>query len=321
MAGQEGHRDFTELLLNSGANVNAVSHTGSGVTPLHDTAYNGHVDVAELLIDHNAKVDAKDRHNYTPLMFASANGKSEIVKLLLQHKADLYLQNNNGETALHCAADNGHLNVVSVLLGAAEDKAKYINTQSNSLGTALHIIAYKAKINNEHKKVIKLLLDNGADLYVRSKQGKDPIDIAIKRGNTEFIKSLIEYKQSFAKNKKAETYLHRAVEKGNVDIVELLIQNGTNINARNDKGLTTLDLALQKKDENITQFLKKNGAKTNLELKVQLVVSITLAILTFSLSLVIYYIAKSIKQIQREKEPLSELIQVQKCSKEDQISH
>lgn len=85
-----------------------MSSTGSGVTPLHEAAYNGHLDVGELLIERGATVDDKDRHNCTPFMFASAQGNSAVVKLLLQKKADFYLQNTNDETALHSAVDNGH---------------------------------------------------------------------------------------------------------------------------------------------------------------------------------------------------------------------
>ncbi|WP_341816225.1 ankyrin repeat domain-containing protein [Wolbachia endosymbiont (group B) of Elophila nymphaeata] len=168
LAARNGHKDFVKLLLDSGANVNSVSSTGSRVTPLHEAAYDGHLDVAELLIDRGATVDAKDRHNFTPLMYASAEGNSAMVELLLQKKADLYLQDNNGETALHIAADNGRPDIVAILISAAEDKKRYVNMQSDSIGTALHVIAYNREINEEHKKSAKLLLDNGASPYLEN---------------------------------------------------------------------------------------------------------------------------------------------------------
>ncbi|MFP3024052.1 MAG: ankyrin repeat domain-containing protein [Wolbachia sp.] len=197
LAAKSGHKDFVKLLLDNDANVNSVSSTGSRVTPLHEAAYKEHSDVAELLIERGATVDAKDRHNFTPLMYASAEGNLEMVRLLLQNNADLYLQNNNDETALHLAADNGHPDVVAILIGAAEDKEKYVNTQSRGIGTALHVIAYNRKINEGHKKVAKLLIDNGASPYLEN----DPIinnpldafwkgsslDMAKKRGNKGFL--------------------------------------------------------------------------------------------------------------------------------------
>ncbi|GFR26249.1 ankyrin repeat domain protein [Trichonephila clavata] len=134
----------------------------------HEAAFYGHVGVAELLIEHGATVDAKDRHNFTPLMYASAQGNSVMVELLLQKKADLYLQNNNGETALHSAADHGCFDTAFILISAAKDKEKYVNTQSRHVGTALHIIAYNREINEGHKKLTKLLLDNGTSPYLEN---------------------------------------------------------------------------------------------------------------------------------------------------------
>lgn len=167
-----------------------------------------------MLIERGATVDAKDRHNFTPLMYASAEGNSAMVELLLQKKADLYLQNNNGETALHLAADNGHSDVVAILIGAAKDKERYVNMQSNNIGTALHVIAYNREINEGRKKSAKLLLDNGASPYLEN----DPIintpldtllkesslDMAKKRGNKGFLEfmSSLGYSATVLSNSK-----------------------------------------------------------------------------------------------------------------------
>ncbi|WP_341808515.1 ankyrin repeat domain-containing protein [Wolbachia endosymbiont (group E) of Neria commutata] len=198
LAAKEGHKDFVELLLNSGADVNSVSSTGSGATPLHEAAYYGRLDVVKLLIERGAKINAGDRHNDTPLKYASAQGNSEVVLYLLQKGADLYLQSKDGETALHSAAEHGHPGVASILIDAAEDKEKYVNVQSHCVGTALHIIAYNREINEEHKKVIKLLLDNVVCPYLENNPitnallqndfiKENSLSMAIMRKNTEFI--------------------------------------------------------------------------------------------------------------------------------------
>ncbi|MFP3026382.1 MAG: ankyrin repeat domain-containing protein [Wolbachia sp.] len=190
LAASNGHKDFVKLLLDNGANVNSVSSTGSRVTPLHEAAYSGHLDVAELLIERGATVDAKDRHNFTPLMYASAEGNSAMVELLLQNNADLYLQNNNDETALHLAADNGHPDVVAILISAAEDKERYVNMQSNNIGTALHVIAYNREINEGRKKSAKLLLDNGASPYLENDPIiNTPLDTLLKESSLDMAKN------------------------------------------------------------------------------------------------------------------------------------
>ncbi|KAI0179868.1 hypothetical protein GGR52DRAFT_216129 [Hypoxylon sp. FL1284] len=63
-----------------------------GITPLALVARNGHFDVAKLLLDQGAKVDALSSLHRTPLWFVTARGRdqnrAEVVKLLLEHGAD-----------------------------------------------------------------------------------------------------------------------------------------------------------------------------------------------------------------------------------------
>jgi ankyrin repeat protein len=80
-----GHRDLAELLLERGADVNARSRSTRFArenTPLHAAAANRQVAVAELLVARGADVNARDGSGFTPLALA-ANSKSDLVMLLL----------------------------------------------------------------------------------------------------------------------------------------------------------------------------------------------------------------------------------------------
>lgn len=53
--------DVAKLLLMAGSNVNDQSGQHCcGVTPLHDAAENGHVDVVKLLLSYGASINLKD---------------------------------------------------------------------------------------------------------------------------------------------------------------------------------------------------------------------------------------------------------------------
>lgn len=60
-----GREEIAALLIDSGANVNALTDRMS--TPLHDAAGMGHVKLAKLLLEHGANPDARDATGKTPL--------------------------------------------------------------------------------------------------------------------------------------------------------------------------------------------------------------------------------------------------------------
>jgi ankyrin repeat protein len=80
-----GHRELAALLIERGADVNARSRNTRFArenTPLHAAAANRHLAVAELLVERGADVNARDGSGFTPLALA-ANSRSDLVMLLL----------------------------------------------------------------------------------------------------------------------------------------------------------------------------------------------------------------------------------------------
>ena len=49
-------------------------------TPLHSAALNGRTEIAKLLLEKKAEVDARDKDERTPLHFAAQEGHTEIVE-------------------------------------------------------------------------------------------------------------------------------------------------------------------------------------------------------------------------------------------------
>ena len=83
-----GQRDLARLLLDRGADVNARSKSDQVArdnTPLHAAAANSQVDVATLLVERGADVNARDGSGFTPLALA-ANSRSDLLMLLLLEK-------------------------------------------------------------------------------------------------------------------------------------------------------------------------------------------------------------------------------------------
>lgn len=98
LAALKGHLGLCQKLIARDADVNKP-----GWTPLHYAATGGHVEVMQLLLDHNAYLDAESPNGSTPLMMAAMYGTDDAVKMLLSAGADTTLKNSVGVTALDFA--------------------------------------------------------------------------------------------------------------------------------------------------------------------------------------------------------------------------
>ena len=104
-----------------------------------------------------------DRHNtggWTPLMYAAYVGHDTIVNLLLDYHVDVNARTTTkyGATPLMLAASCGNESIVFFLL---QSGAK-IDIQDKRGWTCLFYATYQG-----HHKVVKLLLENGADKEIR----------------------------------------------------------------------------------------------------------------------------------------------------------
>lgn len=118
----------------------------------------------------------------TPLMRAARAGDTAVIRLLLASGADPKVTTKDGNTALMFAAGVGYrdkntrgsehdaLEAVKIFVDAGLDLR-----QANTRGeTALHGAADRGA-----DTIVQLLVDRGAELSVKSKQGFTPLDVAL----------------------------------------------------------------------------------------------------------------------------------------------
>ena len=106
---QEGTSDAVVYMVNSGDPQRA------NTTPLHLASRRGHIDLVQLLIAHEAHVDARGAWNLTPLMYAAVFDQPAVASLLLESGADASLVDAKGKTALDHAISEKKSAVVAVL--------------------------------------------------------------------------------------------------------------------------------------------------------------------------------------------------------------
>jgi len=117
MVAAEGKEDLALLLLEYGADVNAIDSDGH--TALMEAANFGHLNVVKFLLEHGANVNAAATvggyTGYTALIYASERGHVNVVKYLIKHGANINAKKKNGDTALSLAENNGHTEVSRIL--------------------------------------------------------------------------------------------------------------------------------------------------------------------------------------------------------------
>ena len=84
IASANGHKAVAELLISSGADLNAKDNN-DGWIPLHYAAQKGHKEIAELLIANGVDVNAKKNNGRTPLDRAIWINETEIADLIRKH--------------------------------------------------------------------------------------------------------------------------------------------------------------------------------------------------------------------------------------------
>ena len=123
-----------------------------GFTPLILAATAGHEKVVQILLDHNADIEAQsERTKDTPLSLACSGGRFEVVEVLLKKHANKEHRNVSDYTPLSLAASGGYVNIIKLLLAHGAE----INSRTGSkLGISPLMLAAMNGHTGEKTKVL-----------------------------------------------------------------------------------------------------------------------------------------------------------------------
>lgn len=205
------------------------SQDEDGHSLLHWAALVGNKDFVLAGLAQNVPVDCVAKNFQTPMMWAVLRGHVPVARILLAAKASLTAKDSLGATALMIAVQ--HKSYPSILL--LMHRGRHIPAQLLAEGdkngcTAAHWAAYKGDLT-----ALKLLHYFKADLQVLDTAKMLP--------------------------------LHRAVCASQFSVVEFLVEQKCDPQARNHEGKSCLDIAGEKHDLQMQSLLKRLVQKTPLD--------------------------------------------------------
>jgi len=179
LATLNGNAAMIDRLMKAGADPN-VALSSYGDTPLMMAARAGKADAVKVLLDGGAKVDTKETWgDTTALMWAVAEGNHPVVRMLIDRGADV----NARSKFVPSATGRGFEGATPV--GGRPNQAAEENA-SGSL-TPLMFAAREGDLESA-----RMLVAAGADVNLRSGDGKDALGLAIFNGGYDVASFLID---------------------------------------------------------------------------------------------------------------------------------
>ena len=304
-AAEHGHEPLVKLAILKGAEVNEITNCEREFTVLHLTATsaNPNPKVIRTLVEHGAKIDAKCSQLCTPLYLATCYGHGQIVEELLKLGAGTKEGGSNGLSSLAIiAANGGYADCMRAFVAAGIDfrhtgtegrtilhmaianfsgieMAQYLLEQEEARMTVnakdpygrtpLHLLmGHYDLTSTEKSKLLRPLLQFGADIHMKDIYGDTPAHYATNRCDMNSVDELIHagFKIS-TKGARGDTVLHRAVRVSQRALKLLLdLEAGRSIiNIRNKRGATPLHLAVKEGNRVMVELLLQYGANSDLQ--------------------------------------------------------
>ncbi len=223
LAAREGYLELERILVDAGADVNAVA--GDGKTPLALAIFYGQYETASFLVDRKADVNKADAQRFTPLFYAVDRRNMEtapnfpwmvtadplpLVRKLLDAGANPNAIVDNTPrarmregsprivfaTALMRAAFAGDLELVTLLLDRGADP-KIISRDGETMVSAAAGLAFihgyhRGKSPEERLQVVKRFVELGNNVNQPDDYGITPLMAAGNFGNVPIIRYLID---------------------------------------------------------------------------------------------------------------------------------
>ena len=160
---------------------------GTGWTPVYCAGVFGHSEAVLYLLESGADPNIPSVHGDTLLHYAVDSGQMRVATYLLDAGANPNCQNSEGDTPLHHAASRGDSRLIRLLFRHHCDPS-LLNNQGR---TALH-----CAVADNHIGAARVLVQNGASVYVEDAQRVKPVDLCRSQEMASALAGVYESRKS-----------------------------------------------------------------------------------------------------------------------------
>jgi ankyrin repeat protein len=253
-AARGGNADrVLELLATDPALAHATDDDGR--TPLHHAAERGHIEVASILLDAGADIDAREEDDETPLHYAAWRSQLAVGRLLVARGTDVEARNHWGRTPLLIVGrETGNADMARLLI----DAGAKVNARDRGNSSALDLAAWRG-----FAELVDLLLDNGAELPPpESQDGQFVAMFAADKGLVRLFNLCVDSGVDLGlRNESDGSLLHSASQGGSANVVARLLDAGFDPNERDRYGRTPLHYAAEMGRKEAAKILLDRGAE------------------------------------------------------------
>jgi ankyrin repeat protein len=225
---------------------------------LHRAAMNNRTAVMEILIAKGADIEARDPRGYTPLtMVTRISGPFEALELLVKKGANINLPDSLGNTPL----DN------AIIYANADNRAiDLLLARSPEINKAPEGLAYtlSAAARRGHLPLFEYYRERGGEaLFADESTRRAIMRSAITGGSLEMVKKLQArgIPLDVSANQNGATPVHSLASNPKAgDMIELLVRNGADLNARTNNGRSAYNIAEEAGNRDVAALLLKLGA-------------------------------------------------------------
>lgn len=183
----------------------------------------------------------------------------ECLEVIFEYKPNaVNIPNCDGETPLHWCAALGHTKLMKFL---TEEKRKpNLESKQKSDCTPLVVAISCGKL-----ECAKILIERNANVTSRDSHGRTPLMILCKYAEVNdecllYLLKHIERDDIDLLSDEGDTALLIAAQRGNTELVKLLLQHGADPKVENQQGLTPLIAATECGNHELVKLLMKSGA-------------------------------------------------------------